>query len=170
MPPGTTDSGGELVLRVLDASGPDVDVADGKAGAGLGSSSGNQWWLHLCTSLPLPCDGGIKGELGGNPLAGELLGVEGGVPLGAVGDGRLAVGRLSPPPSRLRLMPAGTLETASSSPGLSLVLLIVGEGSASETFSGALSLVSTSGSIAFISASLLLERWSLTEENGQFAC
>ena len=121
--------------------------------------------MHLCTSLPLPRDGGFKGELGAIPLSGELLGVEGGVPLGAVGDGRLGavgdgrlvIGRLSPPPSRLRLMPAGTLETASPSPGLSLVLLIVGEGSASETFSGTLSLVSTSGAIAFFSASLLLE-------------
>ena len=106
--------------------------------------------MHLCTSLPLPRDGGFKGELGAIPLAGELLWVEGGVPLGAVGDGRLVIGRLSPPPSRLRLMPAGTLETASPSPGLSLVLLIVGEGSASETFSGALSLFSTSGAIALI--------------------
>ena len=107
--------------------------------------------MHLCTSLPLPRDGGFKGELGAIPLSGELLGVEGGVPLGAVGDGRLN------PLLRLRLMPAGTLETTSSSPGLSLVLLIVGEGSASETFSAALSLVSTSGAIALISASLLLE-------------
>ena len=112
--------------------------------------------MHLCTSLPLPRGGGFKGELGAIPLSGELLGVEGGVPLGAVGDGRLGAGGLNRL-LRLRLMPAGTLETASPSPGLSLVLLIVGEGSASETFSGTLSLVSTSGAIAFFSASLLLE-------------